>query len=132
MNASSTFDLAVIGAGPAGSATAITAARLGAKVVLVEAGQFPRHKVCGEYVSAESLHILHDLLRDTPEAERVLAAAAAFEPLSIRRESASRATISTVFYGVRRKEQEYALSTTARWALSKAKAPFTLQPNIPL
>jgi len=75
MNASSTFDLAVIGAGPAGSATAITAARLGAKVVLVEAGQFPRHKVCGEYVSAESLHIVHDLLRDTPEAERVLAAA---------------------------------------------------------
>jgi flavin-dependent dehydrogenase len=72
MGDSSTFDLAVIGAGPAGTATAITAARLGARVVLFEAGLFPRHKVCGEFVSAESLHILRDLLRDAPEAERVL------------------------------------------------------------
>jgi flavin-dependent dehydrogenase len=69
------FDLAVIGAGPAGSSAAITAARLGARVVFLEAGEFPRHKVCGEFVSAESLDILRDLLRDIPDATRVLAAA---------------------------------------------------------
>jgi flavin-dependent dehydrogenase len=69
------FDLVVIGAGPAGTATAITAARLGAKVALCEAGQFPRQKVCGEFVSAESLHILGDLLRELPEAETRLASA---------------------------------------------------------
>ena len=51
------FDIAVIGAGPGGSSAAITAARSGAKVGLFEAGEFPRHKVCGEFVSAESLEI---------------------------------------------------------------------------
>jgi choline dehydrogenase-like flavoprotein len=49
------YDLIVIGAGPAGCAAAITAARTGASVLLHERGHFPRHKVCGEFVSAESL-----------------------------------------------------------------------------
>jgi flavin-dependent dehydrogenase len=71
----SQFDVAVIGAGPAGSSAAIAAARFGAKVVLCEAGEFPRHKVCGEYVSAESLDILRDLLQSVPDADRILRAA---------------------------------------------------------
>ena len=49
------YDLAVIGAGPAGLAAAITAARTGVKVLLVERGKLPRHRVCGEFVSAEAL-----------------------------------------------------------------------------
>jgi len=56
------YDLIVIGAGPAGCATAITAAGSGAKVLLLERGRFPRHKVCGEFVSAESLQLLERLL----------------------------------------------------------------------
>jgi len=56
------YDLIVIGAGPAGCATAITAASSGAKVLLLERGRFPRHKVCGEFVSAESLQLLERLL----------------------------------------------------------------------
>jgi flavin-dependent dehydrogenase len=55
-------DLIVIGAGPAGSSVAITAAQAGAKVLLLEKGRFPRHKVCGEFVSAESLNLLSNLL----------------------------------------------------------------------
>lgn len=55
-------DLIVIGAGPAGCAAAITAARSGASVMLLERGHFPRHKVCGEFVSAESLELLQNLL----------------------------------------------------------------------
>lgn len=63
----SSVDLVVIGGGPAGTAAAIAAARNGLRVRLFEAGRFPRHKVCGEFVSAESLGLLRDLL-DKPHA----------------------------------------------------------------
>src|SRR6266704_629996 len=59
---SSMFDLIVVGGGPAGSAAAITAVRGGARVLLLERGRLPRHKVCGEFVSAESLELLGSLL----------------------------------------------------------------------
>jgi menaquinone-9 beta-reductase len=55
-------DLIIIGGGPAGTSAAISAARRGASVLLLERGRFPRHKVCGEFVSAESLSLLKDLL----------------------------------------------------------------------
>jgi len=58
----SRYDLIVIGAGPGGSSAAILAARKGARVLLLERGAFPRHKVCGEFVSAESLDLLETLL----------------------------------------------------------------------
>ncbi|HET8889076.1 MAG TPA: NAD(P)/FAD-dependent oxidoreductase [Candidatus Angelobacter sp.] len=58
------YDLIVVGGGPAGSACAITAARLGAKVLLLEKDRFPRQKVCGEFVSPESLELLHGLLKN--------------------------------------------------------------------
>lgn len=55
------FDLVVIGGGPAGSAAAITAAQLGVSVALLEMGKLPRHKVCGEFVSAEALAFVRQL-----------------------------------------------------------------------
>jgi flavin-dependent dehydrogenase len=56
------YDLIVVGAGPGGTSAAITSAQLGAKVLLLERGSFPRHRVCGEFVSAESLDLLRGLL----------------------------------------------------------------------
>jgi menaquinone-9 beta-reductase len=61
---SMTLDLIVIGGGPAGCAASITAARAGARVLQLERGRFPRHKVCGEFVSAESLALLRQLVSD--------------------------------------------------------------------
>ena len=69
------FDLAIVGGGPAGTSAAITAARLGARVVLLEARDFPRHKVCGEFVSAESLDVLAILQRDLPQTAHIFRAA---------------------------------------------------------
>jgi menaquinone-9 beta-reductase len=62
---SADFDLAVIGGGPAGTSAAITAARSGARVLLLERGKLPRQRVCGEFVSAESLALLRELLNSS-------------------------------------------------------------------
>ena len=56
------YDLIIAGAGPAGCACAITAARSGARVLLLDKDRFPRHKVCGEFVSPEALGLLEWLL----------------------------------------------------------------------
>ena len=60
------YDLIVAGAGPAGAAAAITAARNGARVLLLDKDRFPRHKVCGEFVSPESLRVLDTLIPHGP------------------------------------------------------------------
>jgi flavin-dependent dehydrogenase len=55
------YDVAVIGAGPAGSAAATLLARAGRRVLLIEKDQFPRSKVCGEFLSAQALPLLERL-----------------------------------------------------------------------
>lgn len=52
---SSTFDVAIAGAGPAGTSAAIQLAMDGARVLLVEEKKFPRPKLCGEFISPECL-----------------------------------------------------------------------------
>lgn len=52
------FDVAIAGGGLAGLSAAIELARQGRNVVLFEKKDFPRHKVCGEYVSNEVLPVL--------------------------------------------------------------------------
>jgi menaquinone-9 beta-reductase len=60
------YDLIVAGGGPAGAAAAITAARNSARVLLLEKDRFPHHKVCGEFVSPESLRLLSTLVEGEP------------------------------------------------------------------
>lgn len=42
-----TYDVLVVGAGPAGSSAAISAAEAGARVLLLDRASFPRYKTCG-------------------------------------------------------------------------------------
>ncbi|WP_203337282.1 geranylgeranyl reductase family protein [Nocardioides limicola] len=48
-------DLLVVGAGPAGSAAAAWAARLGIEVLLVDAAVFPRDKTCGDGLTPRAI-----------------------------------------------------------------------------
>ena len=50
-----TYDVAIAGAGPAGTSAAIHLATQGARVLLVEQKRFPRAKLCGEFISPECL-----------------------------------------------------------------------------
>jgi geranylgeranyl reductase family protein len=55
------FDVAIIGAGPAGSAAAIGLARKGYAVALFDKEQFPREKLCGDFVNPSNWPIYRDL-----------------------------------------------------------------------
>ncbi len=54
-------DVLIIGGGLAGLVSAIHLLRAGCSVVLIEQHAYPRHKVCGEYISNEVLPYLKSL-----------------------------------------------------------------------
>lgn len=54
-------DVVVVGAGPAGSATAVELAHGGCQVMLVDKARFPRDKCCGDGLTTGALRRLADL-----------------------------------------------------------------------
>ncbi len=91
----------IIGGGPAGAAAALAALQAGADVCLFEKSKFPRHKVCGEFLSPSSLDVLGQL--------KVLSEFEAAGPSAIRRVHLQ--------FGTR--EKNFLLPETA-WGLSRA------------
>lgn len=69
-------DVIIIGGGLAGLTASIHLSRKGLQVVLIEKSKYPRHKVCGEYVSNEILPYLHsigvDILKMSPAQINIL------------------------------------------------------------
>jgi geranylgeranyl reductase family protein len=70
------YDLIVVGAGPAGSSAARTAAQQGLKTLLVEKDRLPRNKLCGGGVTPKVLKLLdfklpNELIECTTRATRI-------------------------------------------------------------
>lgn len=57
-------DIGIIGGGLAGLVSAIHLSKAGLRVVLIEKNEYPKHKVCGEYISNEVLPYLQQLGAD--------------------------------------------------------------------
>ena len=64
-------DIAVIGAGPAGAATAIEAARSGASVVVFDKAAYGRDKVCGDGLTPRAVGALNELKIDLADAHHI-------------------------------------------------------------
>jgi len=54
------YDVAIIGAGPAGSYCAKKLAEKGLKVLILDKRKFPRDKICGGLISSKALNLLQD------------------------------------------------------------------------
>jgi menaquinone-9 beta-reductase len=55
------FDAAIIGAGPAGAAAAISLTAKGYRVALIDKEKFPRDKLCGDFINPVNWPILREL-----------------------------------------------------------------------
>jgi flavin-dependent dehydrogenase len=58
------YDAAIIGGGLAGLSLSIDLGKKGYSVIVIEKGNYPRHKVCGEYISMESHGYLQKICPD--------------------------------------------------------------------
>jgi flavin-dependent dehydrogenase len=61
LKTTTTFDVIIVGGGLAGLTSAIHLSTLKKRVLLIEKNEYPKHKVCGEYISNEVLPYLNSL-----------------------------------------------------------------------
>ena len=55
------YDIAIIGAGPAGTSTALALADSGLRLVVLDKSDFPRDKICGDAIPARCEHVLRKI-----------------------------------------------------------------------
>jgi len=56
-----TYDVVIVGGGPAGASATLYCARHGLRTLLLDKSRFPRDKVCGDAISGKSVRFLRDL-----------------------------------------------------------------------
>ncbi|MBR7839463.1 FAD-dependent oxidoreductase [Actinospica durhamensis] len=83
------FDVAVVGAGPAGSVAAYAAARQGLTVALIDRSTFPRDKVCGDGIGPAAVRALQRLgLSEVFDGYQPVSMVTVFGPNGTRSDSA--------------------------------------------
>jgi flavin-dependent dehydrogenase len=65
------FQIIIVGGGLAGLIAAIHLSRSNYKVLVIEKNEFPKHKVCGEYISNEVVNYLNSLELDIKSLQSV-------------------------------------------------------------
>ena len=112
-------DVLVIGAGPAGSAAALTLARVGVDVVLVDQHAFPRDKVCGDGLIPDA----HNALRKLGVLDAVLAQAQASSHVACIGPRGGRVDVPGVLAVLPRKQLDDVLCRAAVAAGARMFAP---------
>lgn len=83
------FDIAVVGAGPAGSVAAYAAARRGYNVALIDRNTFPRDKACGDGIGPAAVRLARRLgLSDLFDGYEPIDAVTIFGPRGYRTDNA--------------------------------------------
>lgn len=67
------YDIAIIGAGPSGSACALALHQSGLNVVVIDQSKFPRDKVCGDAIPGPSFKAMHHINPDWEKEMRLFA-----------------------------------------------------------
>ncbi len=112
-------EVLVVGAGPAGSAAAITLARAGADVVLVDQHAFPRDKVCGDGLIPDA----HNALRRLGVLEQVLTLAQSATHVGCVGPRGGRIDVPGTLAVLPRRELDHVLCRAAAAAGARMVAP---------
>ena len=112
-------DVLVVGAGPAGSAAAITLARAGLDVVLVDKHSFPRDKVCGDGLIPDT----HNALRKLGVLDAVMAQAQAASYIGCIGPRGGRVDVPGTLAVLPRREFDHILANAAVAAGARMFAP---------
>ena len=112
-------DVLIVGAGPAGSAAALTLAHAGLDVVLIDQHAFPRDKVCGDGLIPDA----HNALRKLGVLDQVMAQAQASGFIGCIGPSGGRVDVPGVLAVLPRKELDLILCRAAVTAGARMFAP---------
>jgi geranylgeranyl reductase family protein len=108
-NAQTEYTLIIVGAGPAGSAAAFTAASLGIHTCVIDKRAFPRDKLCGGLVTGRSKKIFEIVFR-RPWDQSLFLASDTIRFFSNNRFLADNVGYSTLYFTMRQDFDAYLLS----------------------